>query len=277
MVKLNDIGIYTDIYVTEGTYKHYKLYHATCKICGVEIYKPLCRIKQNNSYCRHKQNNRGEYNRTVYGLGYNTMSKDIPRDELYKRLYEKWKHMIFRCTEKFQSKYPTYQGVTCSVEWEDFANFYYDAQHLQGFTYWLEHPNEMIMLDKDTLISGNKIYSKDTCCFISHADSNRDIASRHPEALRKAQSVFIEKYSQPIILINKYTGEEQFFPSLKECCRVTHLNLRHIWMCLSKEEKYKSHKTTHGYIVRYAHEELTEEQKHILEKYKNKQDRNAPE
>lgn len=145
--------------------------------------------------------------------------------------------MILRCTEKFQNQYPTYQGVTCSEEWKDFANFYYDVQHLQGFDYWLNHQNEMVMLDKDTLVEGNKIYSKDTCCFISHADSNRDVAKRHPETIRKAHRVSIENNSQPIIITNKYTGEEQFFPSLQECRRVTHLNLRHIWMCLSKVEK----------------------------------------
>ena len=126
----------------------------------------------------------------------------------------------------------------------------------------------MIMLDKDTLVKGNKLYSKETCCFISHADSNRDVAERHPEILKKVSQVFAEKASQPVIAINKYTGEEQWFPSLKECCRqLPKVTLRHLWMCLSKEEKYKSHHTSAGYIFRYADEELSDELKQILHKY----------
>lgn len=271
MILLDDIGIYTDIYKTDRQDDyHHVLYHVRCKVCQQELYKPISQIYRFNKRCKHGVFVKEGNNRTVYGIGYNTLSKDIERDDLYNKLYDKWRHMIFRCTEKFQNQYPTYKGVTCSEEWKDFANFYYDVQNLQGFDYWLNHPNEMVMLDKDTLVEGNKLYSKDTCCFISHADSNRDVAKRHPETLRKANRVFVENHSQPIIITNKYTGEEQFFPSLKECCRVAHLNLRHIWMCLSKEEKYKSHKTTHGYIVRYANEELTDEQKQILEKYKNR-------
>lgn len=272
MIILDDIGIYTDIYKTDKQDDyHHVLYHVKCKVCQQELYKPISQIHRFNKQCKHGVFSSEGNNRTVYGIGYNTSSNDIERDDLYKKLYDKWQHMILRCTEKFQNQYPTYQGVTCSEEWKDFANFYYDVQHLQGFDYWLNHPNERVMLDKDTLVEGNKVYSKDTCCFISHADSNRDVAKRHPETIRKAHRVSIENNSQPIILTNKYTGEEQFFPSLQECRRATHLNLRHIWMCLSKEEKYESHKTTHGYIVRYANEELTEEQKKILEKYKNRQ------
>lgn len=267
MNKIEDIGIYTNIYQTEQRKHGHILYHAKCKVCGMEVYKPLKEIRECHTQCRHGENN-GEYARTVYGRGYNSLSKDIPRDEFYKRVYEKWRHMIYRCSDKFQEKYPTYKGTTCSKEWEDFANFYRDVTELQGFEFWIQNPLQMIMLDKDTLVKGNKLYSKETCCFISHADSNRDVAERHPEILKKASQVFAEKASQPVIAINKHTGEEQWFPSLKECCRqLPKVTLRHLWMCLSKEEKYKSHHTSAGYIFRYADEELSDELKQILHKY----------
>lgn len=63
----------------------------------------------------------------------------------------------------------------------------------------------MIMLDKDTLVKGNKLYSKETCCLISHADSNRDVAERHPEILKKhlnqlSQSINIQEKSNGFLL-----------------------------------------------------------------------------
>ena len=94
MNKIEDIGIYTNIYQTEQRKHGHILYHAKCKVCGMEVYKPLKEIRECHTQCRHGENN-GEYARTVYGRGYNSLSKDIPRDEFYKRVYEKWRHMIY--------------------------------------------------------------------------------------------------------------------------------------------------------------------------------------
>lgn len=101
MNKIEDIGIYTNIYQTEQRKHGHILYHAKCKVCGMEVYKPLKEIRECHTQCRHGENN-GEYARTVYSMGYNSLSKDVPRDEFYKRVYEKWRHMIYRCSDKFQ-------------------------------------------------------------------------------------------------------------------------------------------------------------------------------
>ena len=48
--------------------------------------------------------------------------------------------------------------------------------------------------------------------------------------------------------INKKTGEIRYFSSVKECARELNDLASHVWMCLSKEEKYKSHKSSKGWV-----------------------------
>lgn len=72
-----------------------------------------------------------------------------------------WGSMLTRCySEKYKLRYKAYDGCTVS---DNFKNFQYFAEwcnNQPGF-------NEVgYQLDKDLLISGNKLYSEDTCVFI---------------------------------------------------------------------------------------------------------------
>lgn len=93
----------------------------------------------------------------------NTPNKD-DSDEVkaFKRFaYKKWSHMMTRCySEDYQSKMPTYRGCTVAEEWKDFDNFYEDFINIPNCS------NRSYELDKDVLVKGNRIYSKDTCCMI---------------------------------------------------------------------------------------------------------------
>lgn len=77
------------------------------------------------------------------------------------KIYQTWQDMFNRCySPTYLSRFPTYMG--CSVEkgWHSFMCF-------RG---WMLNQNyEGKQLDKDLLIPGNKVYSEDTCCFISRA------------------------------------------------------------------------------------------------------------
>jgi predicted transport protein len=76
--------------------------------------------------------------------------------------YISWKEMLKRCySEKFYTKHPTYIGCTVVEEWLNFQNFarWYDDNYY-------EVDGEMMCLDKDILIKGNKIYSPDTVIFV---------------------------------------------------------------------------------------------------------------
>ena len=120
----------------------------------------------------------------VYGVGINDAGYVVKKTETtvyadgkQKRklvwmcpYHSRWKDMIKRCySDKYQERYPTYQGCTVSKEWLTFSNF----------KAWMEKQEwEGNQLDKDLLIEGNKVYSVDTCVFVSPMVNSFTIDSR---------------------------------------------------------------------------------------------------
>ena len=73
--------------------------------------------------------------------------------------YRAWHSMLKRCySTKHQERQPTYKGCSVSEEWWRFSNFksWMECQDFEG-----------MQLDKDILFSGNKVYSKETCVFVT--------------------------------------------------------------------------------------------------------------
>ena len=109
----------------------------------------------------------------VHGVGINDASSVIQKNEEIgysggkrKRkvvwicpYYSVWTDMLSRCySDRFQEKYPTYKGCRVSDGWHTFSVF-------KG---WMEKQDwKGKQLDKDLLFEGNKIYSEDTCVFVS--------------------------------------------------------------------------------------------------------------
>jgi len=99
----------------------------------------------------------------VYGVGVNDWDGNIELDGKLIMEYVLWSNMLKRCfDEKIKQKHPTYKDVTCSKEWLSMTKFIEDVSQMKGFglSGWA--------LDKDILQKGNKLYSKDTCCFVPH-------------------------------------------------------------------------------------------------------------
>lgn len=73
--------------------------------------------------------------------------------------YQTWVDMLKRCySTKKQKLNPTYEGCTVSDEWLTFSNF----------KAWMEKQDwEGKQLDKDLLVEGNKVYSAETCVFVT--------------------------------------------------------------------------------------------------------------
>lgn len=73
--------------------------------------------------------------------------------------YRVWTNMLVRCySTKKQEKYPTYKGCTVSDEWLTFS----------VFKSWMEKQDwDGKQLDKDLLFEGNKVYSAETCVFVT--------------------------------------------------------------------------------------------------------------
>ena len=78
--------------------------------------------------------------------------------------YRAWKSMLRRCySAKLQEKYPTYAGCSVSEEWLTFS----------VFKSWMEEQDwEGMQLDKDILFNGNKVYSAETCAFVTSVVNN---------------------------------------------------------------------------------------------------------
>lgn len=99
----------------------------------------------------------------VFGVGVNDWGGKVVVDGMLIWEYALWQSMLQRCfDDKFKQKYQTYEGVTCSKEWLSMTAFIKDVSQMEG--YGLDGWE----LDKDMLLKGNKLYSKDTCCFVPH-------------------------------------------------------------------------------------------------------------
>lgn len=117
-----------------------------------------------------RRKNRGVYNKKklVKGVGINDADYVIEQRINGKRLrcpfYTRWISMLDRCySSQFQERYPTYKGCYVHNDWLTFSTF----------KSWMENQDwEGKHLDKDILIEGNKLYSSDTCAFVTSEANN---------------------------------------------------------------------------------------------------------
>ena len=115
---------------------------------------------------------------------------DYPNCNL--KIYSLWYHMIRRCYDTSRHneiRCKGYKDCEVSDEWMRLSNFARDIKEFPNYELWLNTRD--YCLDKDTLVPGNKIYSKDTCCFITRTENIRDMNRRHPqtEGTRKTQYI----------------------------------------------------------------------------------------
>jgi hypothetical protein len=112
-------------------------------------------------------------NKLVWGVGVNDADYVVQKNETIGYVngkqkqrqvwacpyYVSWRNMLERCySAKLHERNPAYVGCTVSEDWLTFSNF----------KAWMETQNwEGLHLDKDLLFEGNKIYSAETCVFIT--------------------------------------------------------------------------------------------------------------
>lgn len=90
--------------------------------------------------------------------GYTPDGKQIQRQVWMCPFYRCWKNLITRVYgQKSLKRSPTYTGCKVCDEWLTFSNF----------KAWMEKQDyEGKQLDKDLLVSGNKVYSPGACVFV---------------------------------------------------------------------------------------------------------------
>ena len=109
----------------------------------------------------------------VYGVGVNDADYVVAKFEFLGRVdgkqkqtavwrcpyYQAWVNMLTRCySTEYKERNPTYIGCSVVEGWLTFSNFraWMVTQEWEG-----------LQLDKDLLIEGNKIYSAETCVFVT--------------------------------------------------------------------------------------------------------------
>ena len=107
------------------------------------------------------------YARAIYGVAIRGAKYKAKENGKMKKEYDAWTGMLRRCYDpKWKEKEPSYIGVTCCKEWLLYENFYEWLHAQENFEKWLN--GERWTVDKDILFKGNKIYSPETCCLVSH-------------------------------------------------------------------------------------------------------------
>lgn len=102
------------------------------------------------------------------------------------KAYETWRGMFNRCyNESRHETHPTYIGCTVCEEWHNFQSFseWFGSNYIKGFH-----------LDKDSLIEGNKVYSPDSCVFISPKE-NSVLSSAKKHGIKLSNGEVIEIYN----------------------------------------------------------------------------------
>lgn len=99
--------------------------------------------------------------RLIYGIGYNSKGKyKTAENGIRSKSNIVWHNMIKRCySTKAHKERPTYSDCLVAECWYDYQNFaeWYDGNLYSDMEY---------ELDKDLLVSDNKLYSPETCCLI---------------------------------------------------------------------------------------------------------------
>lgn len=131
---------------------------------------------------------RNKNNITVYGVGYHGYGsfKGVENNK-YTKPYSLWKAMLKRCyCKKNLKKHPTYKDVHVCNEWHNFQNFAKWVE--QNWNY--EYMNSYWELDKD-ILSNNKIYSPETCCFVPREiNSLFNTINTFPKSIKKQKNTY---------------------------------------------------------------------------------------
>ena len=160
---------------------------------------------------------------SLLGVGYIGQGKHKPS---INNKHTTWKGMLRRCyNTKYQESCKSYIECTVDPRWHNFQNFCEDIQYLEGYEDWKENNRRFAYaLDKDIKIEGNKVYSKDTCMFVT----------------TKENALAATLTGKTYEATNIKTGERIVFYNQKEFARKHDLNRAGIWGCIvGRFKQYK--------------------------------------
>lgn len=147
---------------------------------------------------------RDKYKPCAMGVGF--IGDGVHKSKIGKshtKAYTNWYNMFVRCySPAYLKDRVTYEGCSVSEDWHNFQNF----------ADWHEenYPNDGgdYHLDKDIKFNGNKVYSPETCLYVSPEDNIVKAHAKHWE--------FLNPKGEKVIIYNlqKYCREN----NLLQCC-----------------------------------------------------------
>jgi len=124
----------------------------------------------------------------IYGVGFNDSPTPVVETVFGKLVtcpyYRVWTRMLERCySAKSLAAKPSYIGCTVAPTWHSFSNF----------KLWMQEQDwKNKELDKDILVKDNKVYSPETCLFVSHHVNVLLIKNTKPESTRLKLGVYLD-------------------------------------------------------------------------------------
>lgn len=185
------------------------------------------------------------YHKSVYGVGCLGLMSDGSKPRTVKednyrimvKEYNLWHNMIRRCyDDKLHEQEPSYKDAIVCDRWLTYANFLEDLPLIEGYDLWLN--NEGYALDKDLKGNGSKVYSFETCCFITISENSKEANLREREQRKQPQQ------GTKIYGINIKTGEQtRIFNSVKEASNYFNVkSSARFFECLNGQRKtYKGY------------------------------------
>lgn len=105
--------------------------------------------------------------KSVYGVGcIGDGEHNVISNGKQERKYKIWIAMLQRCySEDLQKRDVAYKGCTVCDEWHNYQNF--------ADWYESNYPSDGLVyeIDKDIKVDGNKVYSPETCLFVTHKEN----------------------------------------------------------------------------------------------------------
>lgn len=104
---------------------------------------------------------KGSKKGVVFGIAINDLLGVVKTSA---KEYKLWYSIIRRAySDVYHNDKPKYKDVSVSEDWLLFSNFYKDIKTVENFE---KSITDGWALDKDILFKGNRLYSKDTVCFV---------------------------------------------------------------------------------------------------------------
>lgn len=158
--------------VTEIAFRDaYSVAHYKCVFINTG-YETTALASQIRGQCSHVFD---RFSPSVHGVGCmgNAYRKDNPK------LFEVWRAMIARCYNPKNPSYKTYgaKGVQVCEKWKRFDWFLEDVPKIKGYNQ-KEIDQGNLVLDKDIINRKAKLYSLETCCFVSRSENTKESARR---------------------------------------------------------------------------------------------------